>query len=241
MQPRHVSNGSIASEATFPIRPDAYLAQDLTPHEDTDLSPPTGPPALPYPGLANGIPSRPGGGLGGKPGFSPSSSLRSIASSSSTGKSSGGFFATISRKASMKKTNGPPLPLAPQPSIANRLMSRRGTQALPQPRPIMIGAAPTIPGGPRPQGMGPRVMRSNTVGADAFAAVRQAAGVAETIRSPIDSNPYSRQLKGMVDLLPHVDSDTLSVYLQRADGKEINAIGAYLEDEKNGTIKTSRT
>ncbi|KZW04049.1 hypothetical protein EXIGLDRAFT_13026 [Exidia glandulosa HHB12029] len=229
MQPRHVSNGSIASEATFPIRADAYLAQDLTPHDDTDLSPPTGPPALPYPGLASAVSAR--SALAAKPGFSPSSSLRSIATSSSTGgKSSGGFFATISRKASMNKKPGPPLPLAPQPSLTNRLISRRTTQALPQPRPVKVGPA-TIVGGPRDP-PGPRMMRSRTVGADAFAAVRQAAG--NTTSSPVEpkaiNDAFTRGLKGMADVLPNVDRDILAVYLQRANGKEIEAIHTYLNE-----------
>src|SRR5712675_3356135 len=53
---RHTSKASISSEMTFPLRPDAYIATDLSQRDiDTVPSPNVPPPALPYPALA-GVP-----------------------------------------------------------------------------------------------------------------------------------------------------------------------------------------
>ncbi|TFK74409.1 hypothetical protein BDN72DRAFT_52295 [Pluteus cervinus] len=52
-QPRHTSRSSMVSDASFPRRPDASLATDLTPNASSlDASAPTAPPPLPYPSLA---------------------------------------------------------------------------------------------------------------------------------------------------------------------------------------------
>jgi len=45
-----------------------------------------------------------------------------------------------------------------------------------------------------------------------------------------------RQVERLADLLPHADKDALAGYLRRA-GQNILAIGQYLEDEKNGTVR----
>lgn len=53
----------------------------------------------------------------------------------------------------------------------------------------------------------------------------------------IQADPeFVRQVDKLVDLLPHADRTVLAGYLRRA-GQDILAIGQYLEDEKNGTIK----
>jgi hypothetical protein len=53
----------------------------------------------------------------------------------------------------------------------------------------------------------------------------------------IQADPdFVRQVDKLVDLLPHADRGVLAGYLRRA-GQDILAIGQYLEDEKNGTIK----
>ncbi|CDO74093.1 hypothetical protein BN946_scf185043.g143 [Trametes cinnabarina] len=51
-QGRHVSHGSLASQATFPIRADAYTATDLSLRPIDSIAPTTAPPPLPYPSLA---------------------------------------------------------------------------------------------------------------------------------------------------------------------------------------------
>lgn len=53
----------------------------------------------------------------------------------------------------------------------------------------------------------------------------------------ISADPeFVRQVDKLVDLLPNADRDVLAGYLRRA-GQDILAIGQYLEDEKNGSIK----
>lgn len=47
---------------------------------------------------------------------------------------------------------------------------------------------------------------------------------------------FIRQVDKLVDLLPHADRNVLAGYLMRS-GQDVLAIGQYLEDEKNGTIK----
>jgi len=54
----------------------------------------------------------------------------------------------------------------------------------------------------------------------------------------IQADPeFIRQIDKLSDLLPHVERDVLAGYLKRS-GQDILAIGQYLEDEKNGTIRT---
>lgn len=56
----------------------------------------------------------------------------------------------------------------------------------------------------------------------------------------IDIQPdpeFVRQVDKLVELVPHADRDVLAGYLRRA-GQDILAIGQYLEDEKNGTLRT---
>lgn len=47
---------------------------------------------------------------------------------------------------------------------------------------------------------------------------------------------FIRQVDKLSDLLPHADRDVLAGYLRRT-GQDIMAIGQYLEDEKNGTVR----
>jgi hypothetical protein len=46
---------------------------------------------------------------------------------------------------------------------------------------------------------------------------------------------HGGNLDQLADVLPHVDRAVLAGYLERADGHEIDAIGAYLEDEKRAS------
>lgn len=53
----------------------------------------------------------------------------------------------------------------------------------------------------------------------------------------IQANPeFTHQVDKLSDLLPHADRDVLAGYLRRS-GQDILAIGQYLEDEKNGTLR----
>lgn len=47
---------------------------------------------------------------------------------------------------------------------------------------------------------------------------------------------FDRQVDKLAALLPKADRNVLAIYLRRA-GQDMLAIGQYLEDEKNGTIR----
>src|SRR6266404_8611029 len=54
--------------------------------------------------------------------------------------------------------------------------------------------------------------------------------------SAVASTEFTRQVEKLAELLPHADKDILGGYLRRA-GQDILAIGQYLEDEKNGSLR----
>ncbi|GLB33524.1 hypothetical protein LshimejAT787_0104080 [Lyophyllum shimeji] len=246
-QPRHTSRASMISEATFPRRPDASTATDLS-VKTQDLAPPT-PPALPYPALANqrAFPARSSSVTSG----TPSSSLRSLAPSTPTSKSSGGFFASLGRKASMTSSKkDKPAPSAPSTTAPARLTKNPPASAAA--RVINISNAPTVPGGPR-AAPGHRAARSQTIMTTTapFAASNtppaergEALGRrpslydinSESVINISADAEFVRQVDKLVHLLPDADRDVLAGYLRRA-GQDILAIGQYLEDEKNGKIK----
>lgn len=48
---------------------------------------------------------------------------------------------------------------------------------------------------------------------------------------------FNTQVEKLSDLLPHADKEVLAIYLHRAKNQDpMLAIGAYLEDEKQGTL-----
>jgi hypothetical protein len=160
------------------------------------------------------------------------------------GKSSGGFFASLGRKASLKRGNGQPN------SLSNGKLLAKGPPLKPNPRPINIEQTPSVPGGPRAAPH--RVQRAQTI-----IPRRSNFSTAQTLDSPslarrsslnssvIKTNEdvdvetdaeFVRQVDKLVDLLPHAGRAVLSGYLRRS-GQDILAIGQYLEDEKNNTIR----
>ncbi|WVQ94547.1 hypothetical protein IAU59_001626 [Kwoniella sp. CBS 9459] len=50
---------------------------------------------------------------------------------------------------------------------------------------------------------------------------------------------WEDEVRSMADILPHVEKSTLRAYLSRYGGDQMQAIGGYLEDEKNGTVLRS--
>ncbi|KAG5352531.1 hypothetical protein C0989_001844 [Termitomyces sp. Mn162] len=243
-QPRHTSRSSIISE--FPRRPDASVATDLT-IKSADLVP-AAPPVLPYPSLAtNMFPVRSSSVANTPPG-----SIRSLASSSSGTKSSGGFFASLGRKNSTSSSKKPGLP-----QIATNQPARILTKPSPASatRVINIPTSPVVPGGPRAI-PNRRAARSQTLMATTNSFASNASPVErseafgrrpslfELTSSPepaiIDIAPdpeFVRQVDKLAHLLPGADRSVLAGYLRRS-GQDILAIGQYLEDEKNGTIKS---
>ena len=249
---------------TFPVRPDAYSATDLT-TRPTDLLPPTAP-ALPYPSLAQAQQKRsPARSSTLIP--SPARSLLPLPGHKSSG---GGFFSSIGRKTSVKKDR----PIFP-PNQAGRLSKRNTATPPPAPRPQQPAqpvTAPAVPGGPR--AAPGRVRRSQTFSAIASPPLRPDASTMPTpttnthpqrqstmrrpslfaraknhgqsqsspqagpvVAQPALPNPeFDRQVDRLADLLPHADRDILAGYLRRA-GQDMLAIGQYLEDEKNGSLR----
>ncbi|KAK0491201.1 hypothetical protein IW261DRAFT_73649 [Armillaria novae-zelandiae] len=178
-QPRHPSHGSDASEATFPVRPDAGVATDLS-----SPSTPTSTVVLPYPTLAP-----------------RSSSVKS------------GFFASLGRKASVSRTQGPqpPRQQAHHPIPSRAVLTKRPT------------ISPSVPGGPRAK----RMSRSHTI----LLTPDQPDPI-----QPDDPPDFQTQLDKLAVLLPHADRDVLAGYLRRS-GQDVVAIGLYLDDEKMGRLR----
>ncbi|KAG6903337.1 hypothetical protein C0995_013090 [Termitomyces sp. Mi166 len=245
-QPRRTSRSSMISE--FPRRPDASMATDLT-VKSSDLAP-AAPPVLPYPSLANNMyPAR----SSSMANNTPPGSIRSLASSNSGAKSSGGFFASLGRKNSIPSSKKPGLP-----QIATNQPARVLTKLPPASavaRVINIPTSPVVPGGPRAI-PNRRTARSQTLMATTNSFASNASTPVERSealgRRPslfeltpsqepavIDIAPdpeFIRQVDKLAHLLPEADRSVLAGYLRRA-GQDILAIGQYLEDERNGTIK----
>ncbi|KAK0206789.1 hypothetical protein DFS33DRAFT_619654 [Desarmillaria ectypa] len=190
-KPRNTSHGSEASEATFPVRPDASVATDLS-----SPSTPNSSIVLPYPTLAPRT----------------SSSVKS------------GFFASLGRKASVSRTQGPqpPRQQAHHPIPSRTLLTKRPT------------ISPSVPGGPRAK----RMSRSHTmILSPSSTSAHTMEDVSESDTIPTQDGPeFERQLDKLVVLLPHADRDVLAGYLRRS-GQDMIAIGLYLDDEKLGKIR----
>ncbi|KAJ1309187.1 hypothetical protein OPQ81_004856 [Rhizoctonia solani] len=308
-QPRHVSGGSVGSEVTFAVRPDAYVATNISIRSS---SPPLAgpPPALPYPSLAKDIglrsvESRPAG---------PTPAVRAKVGSI-------GLFSHIGRKSSVKRERDRVvMAQARKPHVLRTGSSGPSYAELPSAKPISLNAPPTIPGGPRARpdkrGMDDTASdsghshthtlqphpRSSVImigGRDSFQTMSPSGdgrpvsirvpssnghGVVTPNIPPISSpnsntfssgmrspeppssyreregSVYSREsyragsrassalghgngpgggnIEQLVDVLPHVDRGVLQGYLDRAGGHEIDAISAYLEDERrmNGSV-----
>jgi hypothetical protein len=254
-RPRHTSRASISSEMTFPLRADAYIATDLSQRDiDTLPSPNVPPPALPYPALAGVQPT-----INYRHSTMMGSSLSYSASISAAGtKATSGFFASLGRNSSTRKdslshTNS----IRPSTSHTRLTKPHPVTTTAPHPRPVQITSAPSVPGGPRalPSRMqrsrtlmlapsspssestspSPPIVRrrSNTLKRPSF--FGRSPGTSPDLDTPA-STEFTRQVEKLAELLPHADKEVLAGYLRRA-GQDILAIGQYLEDEKNGTIR----
>ncbi|PFH52633.1 hypothetical protein AMATHDRAFT_2028 [Amanita thiersii Skay4041] len=268
-QRRHTSGSSMMTEATFPRRPDATTATDLT-NVQRNITPPTSqPPPLPYPSLA--IPQqqrtpRPPSNVGN---HTPTTSIRSLAPATPTSSSKTGFFAVLGRKASVSGRREKPVLNAllppvqqPQQQLHQQPQQTQQQQQAQQssPRPVNITSSPSVPGGPRAPPN--RAKRSQTLMSSVkpFSPKSQAEHNDQITRRPsmvnlpvagtggdappepdvidIKMDPeFSRQVDRLADLLPHADRNILAAYLRHA-GQDILAIGQYLDDEKNGTLRT---
>ncbi|KAJ7276122.1 hypothetical protein B0H12DRAFT_4011 [Mycena haematopus] len=181
-QPRHVSRSSMKSEATFPLRPDAMVATDLS-TKPSDIAPPV--PTLPYPALSprSLTATLPSASTMPMPLRMLASAASSSSSSSNSSKTSGnhGFFSSLGRKGSISKPNKP----APMASFSISSSSGGGARltkappgsmnntAISNPRLVMTSNSPlpSIPGGPRalPNRAGDRALRTQSINTVAFA------------------------------------------------------------------------
>jgi len=264
---RHTSKASISSQMTFPLRSDAYIATDLSQRDiDTLPSPNAPPPALPYPALA-GVTST--ANVRHSTATIGSQLSHAAPLSAAASKATGGFFSSLGRNSSTRKDSL--IRPATTQSTGTRLTKQQPSMTTaPNPRPVQLTNAPSVPGGPR--ALPNRVQRSRTLmltsSSSLPAASSEDTAVAggplsrptmrrrrNTLRRPsffgrstagpsppevgILSSPspeFSRQVERLADLLPHADKNVLAGYLRRA-GQDILAIGQYLEDEKNGSIR----
>ncbi|KIL68258.1 hypothetical protein M378DRAFT_121582 [Amanita muscaria Koide BX008] len=246
-QRRHTSGSSMNTEVTFPLRPDATTATDLT-STYRNITPPTvQPPLLPYPSLAISQQQRP-------PPSTPTSTLRSFATSTPTSTLKGALFASLGRRTSVatswrEKPGITALSLANSQNGGNSsgrnvLMKQPPPPQHSSPRPINVTTSPSVPGGPRAPPN--RIKRSQTLMAtpapfsiksETERVERQSTN--HVIPDHIDIKPdpeFTRQVDKLADLLPHADRGILAAYLRRT-GQDMLAIGQYLDDEKNGTIR----
>jgi len=264
-QPRHTSHGSNVSEMTFPIRPDAYSATDLSTRPIDVVPSNVPPPALPYPSLAQAQSSR-------NPLrtstliTSPSRNLLPLPGSKGT---AAGFFASLGRKTSVKKDRPALSAVSPTRMLSKRNPALSTTN---RPHPVQVSTAPLVPGGPRaapgriqrsqtfsaagsppkaepmpPPPSNPRPNRQSSMARrpSLFARARgqgqatgsSPSGTGQIVQAPVATTPeFEQQVDRLADLLPHADREVLAGYLRRA-GQDILAIGQYLEDEKNGILR----
>jgi hypothetical protein len=261
VQQRIVSDGSVRSNATFPIRPDAYAATDLGVKVSEVPAAPQ--PALPYPALANAAPRQLA-----PPILTSFSSSSTTSSARSTPKSAGGFFSSIGRKTSTRRDRGLLNPsqnqakLSKLPPMSPSPPLTTSTTGVSSQTPLLTGSSHSVPGGPR--AAPGRAQRSQTL------MLAPSPSPPVTSPSPPIGNKYSRrsvmirhgsispaalvsspnpaseswrndptimaQVDKLADLLPHADRNILAGYLRRA-GSDLVALGQYIEDEKNGVIR----
>jgi hypothetical protein len=243
-RPRNPSRSSLSSEMTFPLRADAYIATDLSQRDiDTVPSPNVPPPALPYPalvGVTQAITA-----IGAPLSHSPSLSVGA--------KVTAGLLSSLGRNASTRKDMSKPTEKLIRSTTRS---TKQSLTSQPNPRPVQITSAPSVPGGPR--ALPSRVQRSQTLmlsslpnsGNNASASLPmrrrsntlkrpsffgRSPGPSPELDTPTNTE-FTRQVERLADLLPHADKGVLAGYLSRA-GQDILAIGQYLEDEKNGNLR----
>jgi hypothetical protein len=79
--------------------------------------------------------------------------------------------------------------------------------------------------------------RSNTLKRPSFfGRPRGSSPELDNTSSAAAGTEFTLQVEKLAELLPHADKDVLAGYLRRA-GQDILAIGQYLEDEKNGSLR----
>ncbi|KAJ3880214.1 hypothetical protein F5051DRAFT_348886 [Lentinula edodes] len=161
---------SVITEATFPRRPDASAATDLamTFKDALSLSPPTGPPPLPYPSLVSTnqrFPGRSNSSVGSTSGSdSPARGYKSLMPLTPASKT-GAFFASLGRKASVSRKDkglgsSTGSGLVSSSSRLTKQPYKHSSQNSHPPATVTAGP-PSVPGGPRAPPN--RMLRSQTM------------------------------------------------------------------------------
>ncbi|KAJ3516210.1 hypothetical protein NLJ89_g1268 [Agrocybe chaxingu] len=159
------------------------------------------------------------------------------------------LLASLGRKASLSKRDRLPPISSPTVLSPGKHSSKNGPSTMNISRPINITSPPTVPGGPRAPPH--RMQRSQTfmtsfsppssVARDRNDTLgRRPSMFNLTLDTVIDIQPdpeFVKQVDKLAALLPHADREVLAGYLRRA-GQDMLAIGQYLEDEKNGTLRS---
>ncbi|KAF8743020.1 3-isopropylmalate dehydratase large subunit, partial [Rhizoctonia solani] len=159
-QPRHVSGGSVGSEVTFAVRPDAYVATNISVRSSSPPLSGAPPPSLPYPSLAKDIGIR---SAEPRTNAAPTPGMKAKVGSI-------GLFSHIGRKASVRRERDRLVMQQARKPHALRTGSS-GAPAygeLPVGKPVTLSAPPTIPGGPRarPDKRGPSGVGGERGGTD---------------------------------------------------------------------------
>ncbi|WVO20086.1 uncharacterized protein IAS62_001376 [Cryptococcus decagattii] len=220
--PRNVSTGS-----EFPMRADSYTAREISQRVMDPADQPTAlPPNLPYPQLQlqlqlhaqsnpNHIQPQPllsfprrAGGL------KPSQSMQSVSS-----------FTSISNIRNIRKTqsrsgSGPHTPRTVASPMGPRPLGQRGTFA---------GNLPPLPG---------RASLDTGLSRITSSPPPAATSTPPPAAAKDDNNDNSGEdVMYMADVLPFVEKSILRGYLKTHGGDQMRALGAYLEDERNGAVR----
>ncbi|OWZ63191.1 hypothetical protein AYX15_04765 [Cryptococcus neoformans] len=130
--------------------------------------------------------------------------------------------------------SGIPSPMGPRP-LGPRGAGARGSFTPPPPPPPPPPGGQTGRPGRASLDTGPsRMSVPAPAPASSSSSSRNLRGSMDSVRLGMDSG---EDVKYMTDVLPYVEKSVLRAYLKRYGGDQMQALGAYLEDEKNGVVR----
>ncbi|KAK4684564.1 hypothetical protein P7C73_g5614, partial [Tremellales sp. Uapishka_1] len=266
LEPYTTHSRQVSAASEFPLRADSYTAREISVRNIDPMDQPTAlPPNLPYPQLqqqhlmagTGGMKPSPSmqsvvsvGGTSSKKGFFSNIGRRGSGKKETTGLGPPGSGAGMAAK---KDVRGLPIS-GPSPGSASS-PQRSDSNGLVAPKVQSSISAPMGPRGPRMGSFTPppsTVERMSTESVQGRASLDQGLSRMHVGRGSLDGSAASRngsvgggkwslspvkddELSQMGDILPHVERGVLRKYLQTY-GDQMNAIGAYLEDETKGKV-----